>query len=188
MARTFGHVVLFCRIVGCGTFQYYSSVIGWSSFLTLLLHSSYSNAICLSAHSSIVPVCSFYERKAAVHAALCDNVDTRSTMEEMRALVTQSNTYIASRKSSKLQPNRMLMKSIALYLTDMLKVRESLCSIPGGVFIHCTLLQNVVATKMSFYWTNSVPPCFVTFGSIWFLVNTPQYYTHKTRAEVGCSR
>ncbi|XP_064867264.1 cysteine--tRNA ligase, cytoplasmic [Oncorhynchus nerka] len=64
---------------------------------------------------------SFYERKAAVHAALCDNVDTRSTMEEMRALVTQSNTYIASRKSSKLQPNRMLMKSIALYLTDMLK-------------------------------------------------------------------
>uniref|UniRef100_A0A8C8FUL3 cysteine--tRNA ligase n=1 Tax=Oncorhynchus tshawytscha TaxID=74940 RepID=A0A8C8FUL3_ONCTS len=101
---------------------------------------------------------SFYERKAAVHAALCDNVDTRSTMEEMRALVTQSNTYIASRKSSKLQPNRMLMKSIALYLTDMLKVSESLCSIPGGVFIHRTLLQNVVATKMSFYWTNSVPP------------------------------
>eukprot|EP00063_Salmo_salar_P008321 XP_013983156.1 PREDICTED: cysteine--tRNA ligase, cytoplasmic-like [Salmo salar] len=64
---------------------------------------------------------SFYERKAVVHEALCDNVDTRSTMEEMRALVTQSNTYIASRKSSKLQPNRMLMKSIALYLTDMLK-------------------------------------------------------------------
>ncbi|XP_036837363.1 cysteine--tRNA ligase, cytoplasmic isoform X1 [Oncorhynchus mykiss] len=64
---------------------------------------------------------SFYERKAAIHAALCDNVDTRSTMEEMRVLVTQSNTYIASRKSSKLQPNRMLMKSIALYLTDMLK-------------------------------------------------------------------
>ncbi|CAB1338905.1 unnamed protein product [Coregonus sp. 'balchen'] len=29
---------------------------------------------------------SFYERKAAVHEALCDNVDTRSTMEEMRVL------------------------------------------------------------------------------------------------------
>ncbi|KAL1007638.1 hypothetical protein UPYG_G00089360 [Umbra pygmaea] len=64
---------------------------------------------------------SFYERKAAVHQALCDNVDTRSAMEEMRALVTQSNTYMAGRKSSKLQPNRTLIHSIALYLTDMLK-------------------------------------------------------------------
>uniref|UniRef100_A0A8K9XC01 cysteine--tRNA ligase n=1 Tax=Oncorhynchus mykiss TaxID=8022 RepID=A0A8K9XC01_ONCMY len=82
---------------------------------------------------------SFYERKAAVHAALCDNVDTRSTMEEMRALVTQSNTYIASRKSSKLQPNRMLMKSIALYLTDMLKVRESLLA--ATVMTGCVVLS-----------------------------------------------
>ncbi|XP_010894232.1 cysteine--tRNA ligase, cytoplasmic isoform X3 [Esox lucius] len=64
---------------------------------------------------------SFYDRKAAVHKALCDNVDTRSAMEEMRALVTQSNTYMASRKSSQLQPNRTLMQSIALYVTDMLK-------------------------------------------------------------------
>uniref|UniRef100_A0A8C7NFB6 cysteine--tRNA ligase n=1 Tax=Oncorhynchus mykiss TaxID=8022 RepID=A0A8C7NFB6_ONCMY len=78
---------------------------------------------------------SFYERKAAIHAALCDNVDTRSTMEEMRVLVTQSNTYIASRKSSKLQPNRMLMKSIALYLTDMLKVRESLFTVMTGCVV-----------------------------------------------------
>uniref|UniRef100_A0AAZ3SWI7 cysteine--tRNA ligase n=1 Tax=Oncorhynchus tshawytscha TaxID=74940 RepID=A0AAZ3SWI7_ONCTS len=82
---------------------------------------------------------SFYERKAAVHAALCDNVDTRSTMEEMRALVTQSNTYIASRKSSKLQPNRMLMKSIALYLTDMLKVSESLLA--ATVMTGCVVLS-----------------------------------------------
>uniref|UniRef100_A0A8C8LSV3 cysteine--tRNA ligase n=1 Tax=Oncorhynchus tshawytscha TaxID=74940 RepID=A0A8C8LSV3_ONCTS len=125
---------------------------------------------------------SFYERKAAVHAALCDNVDTRSTMEEMRALVTQSNTYIASRKSSKLQPNRMLMKSIALYLTDMLKVSESLCSIPGGVFIHRTLLQNVVATKMSFYWTNSVPPCFVTFA---FVLQLCDVVRNDTLPELG---
>ncbi|KAM9366087.1 cysteine--tRNA ligase, cytoplasmic [Symphorus nematophorus] len=65
---------------------------------------------------------SFYNRKSAVHEALCDNVDTRTAMEEMRVLVGQSNTYIANRKSAKLQPNRMLVESIAVYLTNMLKI------------------------------------------------------------------
>ncbi|KAF7656585.1 hypothetical protein LDENG_00039360 [Lucifuga dentata] len=64
----------------------------------------------------------FYDRKSAIHEALCDNMDTRTAMEEMRALVSQSNTYIASRKNAKLKPNRMLLESIAAYLTSMLKV------------------------------------------------------------------
>lgn len=67
-------------------------------------------------------LCSFCDRKSAVHEALCDNVDTRTAMEEMRTLVSQSNGYIASKKSVKLRPNRMLMESIAAYLTNMLKV------------------------------------------------------------------
>lgn len=66
--------------------------------------------------------CSFYDRKSAVHQALCDNVDTRTAMEEMRVLVGQSNSYIANRKSAKLRPNRILLESIAMYLTSMLKV------------------------------------------------------------------
>ncbi|KAG9352426.1 hypothetical protein JZ751_020840 [Albula glossodonta] len=65
---------------------------------------------------------SFYERKAAVHEALCDNIDTRIALEEMRSLVGQSNTYIAGRKSAKFAPNRMLLETIAKYLTDMLKI------------------------------------------------------------------
>lgn len=65
---------------------------------------------------------SFYDRKSAVHKALCDNIDTRTAMEEMRVLVGQSNSYIASRKSAKLRPNRLLVESIAVYLTNMLKV------------------------------------------------------------------
>ncbi|XP_077475928.1 cysteine--tRNA ligase, cytoplasmic-like isoform X2 [Stigmatopora argus] len=64
----------------------------------------------------------FYNRKSAVHKALCDNIDTRVAMEEMRQLVSQSNSYIASKKSAKLGPNRMLMESIATYLTKMLKI------------------------------------------------------------------
>ncbi|CAB1422144.1 unnamed protein product [Pleuronectes platessa] len=65
---------------------------------------------------------SFYDRKSAVHEALCDNMDTRTAMEEMRQLVNQSNSYIASRKSSKLRPNRLLVESVAVYLTNMLKI------------------------------------------------------------------
>uniref|UniRef100_A0A087YIJ5 Cysteine--tRNA ligase, cytoplasmic n=1 Tax=Poecilia formosa TaxID=48698 RepID=A0A087YIJ5_POEFO len=65
---------------------------------------------------------SFYDRKWAVHLALCDNMDTRSAMEEMRLLVGLSNSYIAGRKSSKLRPNRLLLQSIASYLTAMLKI------------------------------------------------------------------
>ncbi|KAM4617669.1 cysteine--tRNA ligase, cytoplasmic isoform 2-T2 [Discoglossus pictus] len=64
----------------------------------------------------------FYEKKAAIHEALCDNIDTRTVMEEMRSLVSQSNSYIAARKAAKQPPNRMLLKSISAYLTDMLKV------------------------------------------------------------------
>lgn len=64
---------------------------------------------------------SFYDRKSAVHEALCDNVDTRAAMEEMRLLVSQSNSYMASRKNAKTRPNRLLMESIASYLTSMLK-------------------------------------------------------------------
>lgn len=69
-----------------------------------------------------VCLCSFSEKKTSVHEALCDNIDTRLALEEMRALVGQSNTYMADRRSAKLPPNRMLLQSIALYLTDMLKV------------------------------------------------------------------
>uniref|UniRef100_A0A8D3BTD3 Cysteine--tRNA ligase, cytoplasmic n=1 Tax=Scophthalmus maximus TaxID=52904 RepID=A0A8D3BTD3_SCOMX len=64
---------------------------------------------------------SFSDRKSAVHEALCDNVDTRAAMEEMRVLVNQSNSYIAGRKSAKLRPNRLLVESVAMYLTHMLK-------------------------------------------------------------------
>lgn len=70
----------------------------------------------------VVTVSSLYEKKERVHEALCDNIDTRTALEEMRALVGQSNTYMAARKSAKLLPNRMLLQSIAHYLTDMFKV------------------------------------------------------------------
>uniref|UniRef100_A0A8B9BF59 cysteine--tRNA ligase n=1 Tax=Anser brachyrhynchus TaxID=132585 RepID=A0A8B9BF59_9AVES len=64
----------------------------------------------------------FYDKKAAIHEALCDNIDTRSVLEEMRSLVSQSNSYIAAKKSSRQMPNRLLLENISSYLTQMLKV------------------------------------------------------------------
>ncbi|RMC00174.1 hypothetical protein DUI87_22776 [Hirundo rustica rustica] len=64
----------------------------------------------------------FYEKKAAIHEALCDNIDTRSVLEEMRSLVSQSNSYIAAKKSSRQMPNRLLLENISFYLTQMLKI------------------------------------------------------------------
>lgn len=61
-----------------------------------------------------------------MHEALCDNVDTRTVLEEMRALVGQCNLYMAARKAARRRPNRALLGSIARYLTHMLKVGGSL--------------------------------------------------------------
>ncbi|TKC52264.1 hypothetical protein EI555_000383 [Monodon monoceros] len=80
---------------------------------------------------------SFCDKKAAVHEALCDNVDTRTVMEEMRALVGQCNHYMAARKAARRRPNRALLESIARYLTHMLKIfgaieEESSLGFPVG--------------------------------------------------------
>ncbi|XP_072826630.1 cysteine--tRNA ligase, cytoplasmic isoform X3 [Vicugna pacos] len=80
---------------------------------------------------------SFYDRKCAVHRALCDNVDTRTALEEMRALVSQCNLYVAAHKAARRRPNRGLLESVARYLTHMLKIfgaieEESSLGFPVG--------------------------------------------------------
>uniref|UniRef100_A0A8C9JQX9 cysteine--tRNA ligase n=1 Tax=Panthera tigris altaica TaxID=74533 RepID=A0A8C9JQX9_PANTA len=50
---------------------------------------------------------SFYDKKTAVHEALCDNVDTRTVLEEMRALVGgQAPGGMANRAVRKRDPSR----------------------------------------------------------------------------------
>ncbi|XP_010329458.1 cysteine--tRNA ligase, cytoplasmic isoform X5 [Saimiri boliviensis] len=79
----------------------------------------------------------FYDRKTEIHKALCDNVDTRTVMEEMRALVSQCNLYMAARKAERRRPSRALLENIALYLTHILKIfgaieEESSLGFPVG--------------------------------------------------------
>lgn len=47
-----------------------------------------------------------------------DNIDTRSSLEALRDLVTASNLYLRDCK----QPNAVLLRDIATYITNILTV------------------------------------------------------------------
>ncbi|XP_068987795.1 cysteine--tRNA ligase, cytoplasmic isoform X1 [Bombus flavifrons] len=57
----------------------------------------------------------FYHARDLVHNALCDNIDTRSALDAVRDLVTYCNIYMKERK----QPNTLLLRDVAVYITKM---------------------------------------------------------------------
>nr|CAG4638301.1 EOG090X02DZ [Cyclestheria hislopi] len=61
----------------------------------------------------------FQETKGEVHAALCDNVDTRSALDSIRDLVTACNIYL---RQTEKQANGLLLKNVAQYLTDIFRM------------------------------------------------------------------
>ncbi|XP_046486105.1 cysteine--tRNA ligase, cytoplasmic [Neodiprion pinetum] len=60
----------------------------------------------------------FCTTKDSVHAALCDNIDTRSVLDALRDIVAHSNIYM--RDSTGL--NNLLLRDIAVYITKILSV------------------------------------------------------------------
>uniref|UniRef100_UPI00358F0329 cysteine--tRNA ligase, cytoplasmic n=1 Tax=Myxine glutinosa TaxID=7769 RepID=UPI00358F0329 len=91
----------------------------------------------------------FQEMKDTVHAALCDNLDTRTALEEMRALVGHCNSYMATTKSVKRLVNKCLLKNVAVYLTDMLKIFGAIegddpIGFPIGASTQITDLESMV--------------------------------------------
>uniref|UniRef100_A0A8C5T1P6 Cysteine--tRNA ligase, cytoplasmic n=1 Tax=Laticauda laticaudata TaxID=8630 RepID=A0A8C5T1P6_LATLA len=92
---------------------------------------------------------SFYDKKKAVHEALCDNIDTRTVLEELRSLVSQCNSYNAAKKTSRQMPNRMLLENISIYLTHIFKVfgaieSEEGIGFPVGRNAHALNLESTV--------------------------------------------
>lgn len=61
----------------------------------------------------------FLEAKKAVHAALCDNIDTKSALDAIREIISNSNVYIRDNQS---KVNVQLLEEIAIYITDLLQV------------------------------------------------------------------
>uniref|UniRef100_W8B8T6 Cysteine--tRNA ligase, cytoplasmic n=1 Tax=Ceratitis capitata TaxID=7213 RepID=W8B8T6_CERCA len=68
--------------------------------------------------------------REAVHAALCDNIDTRSTLDALRDLVAVANVYIRDNKD---QLNCLLLRRIAAYITDMLHIFGTIDGPRGGI-------------------------------------------------------
>jgi len=59
--------------------------------------------------------------KAGVHTAFCDNIDTRSVLEEIRDLISVANVYIESNRSQGTL-NHQLLKNITKYITRIFDV------------------------------------------------------------------
>lgn len=72
----------------------------------------------------------FNSSKSAIHVSLCDNVDTRSVLDNIRDLVSSTNVYI---KNNGEKLNRQLMKKIAIYITDILYVFGAINGPRGGI-------------------------------------------------------
>ncbi|KAL1110117.1 hypothetical protein AAG570_008194, partial [Ranatra chinensis] len=60
---------------------------------------------------------SFTKMKREVHAALCDNIDTRTALESIRDCITKANVYL-----SKPEANHMLLKDIAYFITRIMTI------------------------------------------------------------------
>lgn len=72
--------------------------------------------------------------KTAVHKALCDNIDTRSALDVIRDLVTQSNIYIRDVQSNvSATINALLLRNIATYITDILHIFGAITGPRGGI-------------------------------------------------------
>lgn len=69
--------------------------------------------------------------KDGVHRALCDNVDTRTALDVIRELVAGCNIYI--RDNAKTGLNKLLLRRIAEYVTDLLHLFGAISGPRGGL-------------------------------------------------------
>uniref|UniRef100_A0A6M2DE76 Cysteine--tRNA ligase, cytoplasmic n=1 Tax=Xenopsylla cheopis TaxID=163159 RepID=A0A6M2DE76_XENCH len=73
----------------------------------------------------------FAKAQQAVHAALCDNIDTRTVLSILRDLISASNNYIKSCKFDNL--HAMLLRRIAEYVTDIFHIFGAIKGPRGGI-------------------------------------------------------
>ena len=61
----------------------------------------------------------FVEMKQRVREALCDNIDTKSSLDAMKNMISTCNKYLAQQKQS---ANRVLIKNVAEYITRLFQI------------------------------------------------------------------
>lgn len=75
----------------------------------------------------------FSQAKRSVHAALCDNIDTRTVLDHIRDIVAACNVYIRAHSGAAGTVNVLLLKRIAAYITDILHVFGAISGPRGGI-------------------------------------------------------
>lgn len=60
----------------------------------------------------------FLEAKKGVHAALCDNIDTKASLDVVRELISNCNVYLRDNKAV----NAQLLEDVCFYITDLLTI------------------------------------------------------------------
>ncbi|CAJ0587015.1 unnamed protein product, partial [Mesorhabditis spiculigera] len=63
----------------------------------------------------------FLKLREEVHAALCDSIDTRTALKSIRDMVDVGNAYITEKLNQNSVPNVLLLRQIALYITEIFK-------------------------------------------------------------------
>uniref|UniRef100_A0A915PWB8 Cysteine--tRNA ligase, cytoplasmic n=1 Tax=Setaria digitata TaxID=48799 RepID=A0A915PWB8_9BILA len=87
----------------------------------------------------------FCKIKTTINIALCDSIDTRTVIEKLRELIAIGNAYINEmEKRENKGPNCLLLRSIALYMTWLLKVFGV---VPQNTDIGFPLEQNGLASN-----------------------------------------
>lgn len=61
----------------------------------------------------------FVEMKQKVREALCDNIDTKTSLDAIKNMISTCNKYLAQQKQS---TNRVLMKNVAEYITRLFQI------------------------------------------------------------------
>lgn len=74
----------------------------------------------------------FFEAKAAIHLALCDNIDTRTALDVVRDLVANCNIYIRDHATTEAFDG-LLLRRIATYITDLLHIFGAIEGPRGGI-------------------------------------------------------
>ncbi|XP_055341904.1 cysteine--tRNA ligase, cytoplasmic-like isoform X2 [Paramacrobiotus metropolitanus] len=64
----------------------------------------------------------FFADKKTIHNALCDSVDTRTVMDTIRKMISDTNVYNREAASNGRSPHPALLRLIALYLTKMMRI------------------------------------------------------------------
>ncbi|KAJ3340979.1 hypothetical protein HDU91_000776 [Kappamyces sp. JEL0680] len=62
------------------------------------------------------------DKQTSVRAALCDNFNTPLAMQELKLLITLSNTYHSEKQKAKVRSNSSVLSMVAAYVTKMMRI------------------------------------------------------------------